>query len=69
MAYDVEGSLISKPATDSFTIGNDDHVSLADKALTIALVDVAFNGAGEGAVSLIDGGYFTSNPATLSIVP
>ena len=66
----VTTNLISEPATAAVEVKTDDQVIvLAGKSLTIMLKDVAFNGAGNATFNMVDGGYLTTDPATLSIAP
>ncbi|MNR89336.1 hypothetical protein D3C72_203020 [compost metagenome] len=66
----VPANLISEPATAAIEVNTDDQVIvLAGKSLTITLKDVAFNGAGNATFNVVDGGYVTTSPATLSIAP
>jgi|GEM_PF-4983439 len=66
----VPANLISEPATAAIEVKTDDQVIvLAGQSLTIKLKDVAFNGAGNATFDVVDGGYVTTDPATLSIAP
>ena len=67
---DVPANLISEPATAAIEVRTDDEVIvLAGKSLTIRLKDVAFSGSGNATFDVVDGGYVTTGPATLSIAP
>ena len=62
------GNLISEPATAAVVVGTDDAVIvLGGKDLAITLKDVPFNGSGNATFGITDGGFLTTEPATLSI--